>query len=365
MSSSWSKIPTDLLYSILSKLSIPDIFRSAAVCSSWSAVVDEVGRWPDDQHPQIPWLVPELQIDRNVYHFLSLSEGRVYDIPSGDPRNVKKVIGSSHGWLINIDKINVQLLNPITGAQIDLPSIPTMDDRNLHAMKAVLSSDPSRSGDYIVVFVFYSFSIQKEFLFSVSAGDEEWKMISGGAYYYDDVAFHKGKLYAVSQAEEEVGQVMVAAYDLIALDSTPTGTPVVALPDIVLDADYVGHSFCTTVNDLLIVRFLTNEYNQIKKLEVWKVDTEKGGIIPVNYLGKYALFLSEESSLCLDTSSLPKNQNLKSNSVYISMDFFVNLVYNMEDESFTSFSLPPLSFPEMQEPTLLWFTPNLLHDDPM
>ncbi|XP_042396584.1 F-box protein At2g05970-like [Zingiber officinale] len=400
MSPSWSEIPTDLLYSILSKLSTPDLFRSAAVCSHWSAVVDKLRRSPGDQRPQMPWLVPEEQflIDgdcnyQNNYNFFSLSEGRVYDIPSPATRFLKTVAGSSHGWLITVRKVSVQLLNPITQVHINLPSTPTVGGRNVEAFKAVLSSDPSRGGDYSVVFVFYSRSMRKEFLFFVNAGDEEWKMINGGGYHYDDIAFHKGKLYAVTRSEEHA-EVMVVAYDLITMDSTPTWTPVVALPDIILVFDVVSYFLCTSSDDLLLTRIMTKiseryinrrDFWNVKKseyyinmVEILKVDTEEGVIIKMNNLGKYTLFLSAASSLCIDTSSLP---DLRSNYIYVSNDlceigYRDNLVYSMEDETFISLSLPPLSSPrrrqsvfsstKLQRPALVWFAPSIaLHADPM
>ncbi|XP_042397062.1 uncharacterized protein LOC121987244 [Zingiber officinale] len=111
MSISLSEISMDLLYLILSKLSIPDLFRCAAVCSRWFVVVDEICRSHDDQHPQIPWLVPESRIlingennVRNTYDFFSLSEDREYVIPSHPPHILKKIVGSSYGWLITTDK---------------------------------------------------------------------------------------------------------------------------------------------------------------------------------------------------------------------------------------------------------------------
>ncbi|XP_042387333.1 F-box/kelch-repeat protein At1g57790-like [Zingiber officinale] len=385
MSTSWSEIPTDLLYSLLSKVSIPDLFRSAAVCSHWSAVVDKLRRSPGDQRPQIPWLVPEGQFlidgdcnSQNNYNFFSLSEGRVYDIPSPATRLLKTVVGSSHGWLITVRKVSVQLLNPITQVHINLPSTPTVGGRHLEAVKAVLSSDPSGGGDYSVVLEFYSCSMRKKFLFFVNAGDEKWTMISGGGYH-DDIVFHKGKLYAVTRCELHA-EVMVAAYDLITMDSTPTWTPVVALSDFVWGFKVVSYFLSTSSDDLLLTRIMMNEpENYINKLEVWKVDTEKCVVNTMNNLGEYSLFLSAASSLCIDTSSLP---DLKSNSIYISIDLYDigisdNLIYSMEDESFTSLSLPPLSSPrrlrrsassstKLQRPVLVWFAPSIgLHADPM
>ncbi|XP_042404533.1 F-box protein At2g05970-like [Zingiber officinale] len=382
MSTSWSEIPTDLLYLILSKLSIHDLFCSAAVCSHWSAVVDKVRRSPGDQLPQIPWLVPEEQFlingksnNRNNYNFFSLAEGRVYDIPSPS-RILKDVVGSSHGWLITVSDVSVQLLNPITRAHINLPNLPTVDDRNLEAVKAVLSSDPSRGGDYFVAFVFFCPSTQKEFLFFVNAEDEKWKMITGGDYYYDDIAFHgrhKSKLYVVV-GDDEHDEVMVVAYDLITPDSTLTSTPVVGLSDIISYFDIVWYFLCTSSDDdLLLTRIMTKKSKKnIYELEVWKIDTEKCVISTMNNLGEYTLFLSAASSLCIDTSSLP---DLKSNSIYISIDLYSigiseNWIYSMEDERFTSLSLPALSYRKRRRrwrrPVLVWFAPSIaLNADPI
>ncbi|XP_042396583.1 uncharacterized protein LOC121986698 [Zingiber officinale] len=208
----------------------------------------------------------------------------------------------------------------------------------------------------------------KEFLFFVNAGDEEWKMINEGGYHYDDIAFHKGKLYAVTRSEEHA-EVMVAAYDLITMDSTPHD---VSSADII----WVLHAQrYINIRDFWKVK--KAEY-YINIVEVLKVDTGEGVIIKMNNLGKYTLLLSAASSLCIDTSSLP---DLRSNYIYVSNDlceigYRDNLVYNMEDESFTSLSLPSLSSPrrrrsvlsstKLQRPVLVWFAPSIaLHVDPM
>ncbi|XP_042396404.1 F-box protein At2g05970-like [Zingiber officinale] len=286
--------------------------------------------------------------------FFSLSEDREYVIPSHPPHILKKIVGSSHGWLITTDKVStVQLINPITGVQIDLPSIPTMHNWNLEARKAVLSSDPSRCGDYKVVFVFFCLHELKNFLFFVSAGDEKWTMIPERLYYYANIAFHDGKLYAVSKSKENK-KLIVGAYDLSVLNSIPTRVRVADLPYI-KNFTFSMCFFCTSSDDLLIVRATIEKVSEhhLKKIKVWKVDTNNGAIIPMNNLGKYALFIGLTSSHCLDTSSLP---DLKSNSIYILNYLGESVVYNMEDKSFTSLNLPLLSSP--MRPVLVWFTPS-------
>ncbi|XP_042396401.1 uncharacterized protein LOC121986499 [Zingiber officinale] len=308
---------------------------------------------------------------------------------------LKNVVGSSHGWLITVGKASVQLLNPITRVHINLPKFPTVDGRNLEAVEAVLSSDPSRGGDYFVAFVFDCPSMEEDFLFLINAEDKKWKMITIGDYDYDydDIAFHKGKLYAVTRSKEH-DEVMVAAYDLIMLNSTPTWA-MVALPDFIWVFDVVSYFLCTSSNDLLLTRIMRKksehyinkwEVCKVKKVEdyinildVFKVDTEKGVIIKMNNLGKYTLFLSAASSLCIDTSSLP---DLRSNYIYILNDlceigYRDNLVYSMEDKTSTSVSLPPLSSrrrrwsalsspKQLQRPVLVWFALSIaLHADPM
>ncbi|KAG6502810.1 hypothetical protein ZIOFF_035098 [Zingiber officinale] len=163
MSISLSEISMDLLYLILSKLSIPYLFRCSAVCSRWFVVVDEVCRSHDDQHLRSHGLCRKAES--------SLTE---------------KIVGSA-----------IVMMR----SEIDLPPIPTMYNWNLMAMKASLSSDPSRCGDYKVVFVFFCPFEFKNFLFFVSAGDEKWTMIPRDLYYYANIAFHDGKLYAVDRGE--------------------------------------------------------------------------------------------------------------------------------------------------------------------
>jgi hypothetical protein len=116
------------------------------------------------------------------------------------------VIGSNHGWIITADeRSELHLLNPITGDQIALPSVTTIEqvkpvysnDGVLHKYafswytadevydspsaydlgelrdrlfyKAFLSSDPS-SGDYYVVLIYTPY---RQLSFA-RAGDDKW-----------------------------------------------------------------------------------------------------------------------------------------------------------------------------------------------
>ncbi|KAG6534913.1 hypothetical protein ZIOFF_008821 [Zingiber officinale] len=119
----------DVFSLIFSKLSLPQFLRSAAVCVSWSAAVRDLstrGRCFKFRG-QSPWLVlnHNPRDDPSAVTFYAFDERRMYTIPVPDPPIIDRLfLGSAHGRIITIDvRLQVQLLNPITGLQIDLPRL--------------------------------------------------------------------------------------------------------------------------------------------------------------------------------------------------------------------------------------------------
>ncbi|XP_042401522.1 F-box protein At2g14500-like [Zingiber officinale] len=235
---SWSHLPLDLFSLIFSKLSLPQFLRSAAVCASWSAAVGDLsarGRCVMFRG-QSHWLVLNNDDNRSaVVTFYALDEAREYTIPVPDPPISDRIfLGSAHGWIITMDvRLRVQLLNPIIGAQIDLPGfvllsehthpirdtagrligfrMPTIpvDEEELqvrrcptngynlthlcleqHHLKAILSADPSLGDGYTVALIQYPSGR----IFFISSGDEKWLELHC-SISIENMVFHKGKLY--------------------------------------------------------------------------------------------------------------------------------------------------------------------------
>ncbi|KAK1651842.1 hypothetical protein QYE76_069647 [Lolium multiflorum] len=201
-------LPRDILIDIFATFEIPDLVRAGSVCSSWRSVyttLRKLGKYKQSQTPCL--LYTSESAGENVAGLYSLAESKSYTLPLPDPPiRSRYVIGSSHGWIITADeRSELHLLNPITGDQIALPSVTTIEqvkpvhnndgvlhkyefswytaeevydspsiydlrelrDRLFH--KAFLSSDPS-NGDYYVVLIYTPYH-QLSF---ARAGDDKW-----------------------------------------------------------------------------------------------------------------------------------------------------------------------------------------------
>ncbi|XP_042425946.1 probable F-box protein At4g22060 isoform X2 [Zingiber officinale] len=229
----WSDLPLDLFSLVFSKLSLPQFLRSMAVCVSWSAAVCDLstrGRCFKFRG-QSPWLVlyHNPKVDPSAITFYALDERREYTIPVPDPPISDRIfLGSAHGWIITIDvRLRLQLLNPITGAQIDLPRlsrvfpsehthpirdtagcligfempIPVYDGQvrcgnnyidcleQVH-LKAILSADPSLGDGYTVALIQYP----PGRIYFTRSGDEIWFDLNN-PILIENMVFHQGKLY--------------------------------------------------------------------------------------------------------------------------------------------------------------------------
>ncbi|WOL16761.1 F-box only protein 7 [Canna indica] len=384
----WSNVPKDLLLKIFPMSEIPDILRSAAVCVSWSDAVRELRCSRLQLGNQSPWLMfsaDEGEDNPSAARFYSLSEQKTYTIPLPEPSIRERLcVGSSHGWLITADQTSeLHLLNPITVAQINLPSVLTydhiepvrdergrltgyiehtlevdykLDELRLHMyFKVILSSDPSR-GDYTVVVIHNPY---RRISF-VRAGDSKWTTLTSN-YRYVDAVFHRGQLYA------SAGQKCLVVLDL----ASPHRKPRVVVPAddqvprLILAATYLVE---TPWGDLLYVwrcRILISHVGKVihtHNFVVYKVDVEGGRLVPVERsFGDIALFLGCNNSLSL---ALP--EPIRTNCIYFTDDFILSRtvadwrhdigVFNYEDRSISG--ILPSEAPLISWPPPIWFMPK-------
>lgn len=124
------ELPLDILLEIFSHLEVPDLVRAGSVCSSWHAAYTSLCRIGSFRLHQTPCLLYTSKFfgasDVSLY---SLAEKKVYTLTLPDPPiQSRQIIGSSYGWIITVDeRCEVHLVNPITGEQIALPSITTIE----------------------------------------------------------------------------------------------------------------------------------------------------------------------------------------------------------------------------------------------
>jgi hypothetical protein len=137
----WADLPRDLLESVLARLPVLDRLRFPAVCTAWqSAAAAAVS---GSNAPLSSWLMLSFNPKARgctqrgggggdakfmEARFLSLAEGRAYVIQQPAPAVSDRLcVGSSaDGWLVTADaSLELHLLNPVTRAQVPLPSVAT------------------------------------------------------------------------------------------------------------------------------------------------------------------------------------------------------------------------------------------------
>ncbi|KAG8095219.1 hypothetical protein GUJ93_ZPchr0012g21451 [Zizania palustris] len=133
-------LPRDLLESVLDHLPVPDHLRFPSVYTTWQAA-DATSATACFWAMQSPWLMLPINPTARRYgpirgvdarpleaRFLSLSDGRAYVIPRPAPAVSDHIcVGSSDDWLVTADATSMlHLLNALTGAQVQLPSVTTL-----------------------------------------------------------------------------------------------------------------------------------------------------------------------------------------------------------------------------------------------
>uniref|UniRef100_A0A0A8XNB6 F-box domain-containing protein n=1 Tax=Arundo donax TaxID=35708 RepID=A0A0A8XNB6_ARUDO len=360
MVSTLPELPQDTLMDIFANLDIPDLMRIGSVCSSWRSAytcLRNLGKYKQSQTPCL--LYTSESAGQNVACLYSLVENRTYKLTLPEPPICSRfLIGSSNGWLITADeRSELHLVNPITGEQIALPSVITMEhvkpitdgsgivhkyelsdhtgetdyeEQSIHALnglrehlyyKAFLFPDRS-TGSYIVVLIHNPYC-QLSF---ARAGDDKWTWLPPNTCYRDCI-FMDGLLYALTSHGE------IDAFDLTA--STITMKVIV---------DKVKH-YIYDYESMYIIRAPWGDLLQVwrtidvprqedeegdapehspamclpctLKIEVYKVDMEAKELIKINSLPYHVLFLGHNNSLCLSAEEHPQ---LKANHVYFTDD---------------------------------------------
>ncbi|WVZ50797.1 hypothetical protein U9M48_002020 [Paspalum notatum var. saurae] len=122
----WSGLPLDLVALVMRGMDIPDLFRAGCVCTSWYAAYSAVRRVRipiTDAAPCLLYSSAADDPDTATLHSPSGGVGFKIRLPVPAFRS-RYVIGSGHGWVVAADEAaNLQALNPLTGAQVDLPPV--------------------------------------------------------------------------------------------------------------------------------------------------------------------------------------------------------------------------------------------------
>ncbi|CAN6308090.1 unnamed protein product [Urochloa humidicola] len=133
-------LPQEILMDIFSLLETPDLVRVGSVCCSWNSAYTSLCRFGLFKWPQTPCLIYTSEsAGDNIAFLYSLAEKKAYKLTLPEPPIHRMfLIGSSLGWLITADeRSEMHLVNPVTGEQISLPSVATIEHVTPFLMKQV------------------------------------------------------------------------------------------------------------------------------------------------------------------------------------------------------------------------------------
>ncbi|XXG72548.1 hypothetical protein AAC387_Pa07g1617 [Persea americana] len=203
----WVDLHKDLLERIHDFCTIPDQIQMQSVCKSWRSILKHaIPR-------ELPWLMmlpnnskskqeedeeeeeenPPPDVDARLFY--SLPKQKFHTIPLPEMIG-KRCCGSlQNGWLMIVDdKLDISLFHPWSKKKVDLPHRSTFKhdifECGIYHIRSALSDDGN-----VLVFL-YGFG----HLAFCRMGNAAYTVIRSGIdESMDDVIYHKGQFYAVSQ----------------------------------------------------------------------------------------------------------------------------------------------------------------------
>ncbi|KAF8731371.1 hypothetical protein HU200_016427 [Digitaria exilis] len=302
MNATLPELPHDVLMNIFATLEIPDLVRAGAVCSSWHSAYTcllDLGKYKQSQTPCL--FYTSESAGENVAFLYSLVENRSYKLTLPEPPiRSRFLIGSSNGWLITADeRSELHLVNPITGEQIALPSVvtiehvkPVFDDLgtihkyelSYHTAEKVYRQQPELLALH---------DLREELYYKISfarAWDDKWTWLPHSTGY----RLKPGRFKSIYIIQAPWG-------DLLQIWRTVD----------------VAHEWEDEYGGSPKVRTL--------KITVYKVDMDAKKLVEMKGLPYHMLFLGHNKSLCLNAEGHPK---LKSNHAYFTEDYEELTVYS-------------------------------------
>ncbi|XP_037432051.1 uncharacterized protein LOC119298849 [Triticum dicoccoides] len=392
------ELPEDIMMRVFATLEIPDLVRAGAVCNFWHSAYTALRKLGTHKQPQTPCLFYcSESSSENVACLYSLVEKRVYWLTLPEPPlHSRFLIGSSLGLLVTVDeRSEMHLVNPITGQQIALPSVTTMqhmkpicDDsgavhkyeysrhmanqaicppkiiapaalREVFHQKALVFYD-TPTGSYIVVLIHMPFG-QLSF---ARVGDGKWTWLPPHTDYFD-CTYKDGLLYAATLMGEihtfDLSGPAVTMNTIMGVDDDD---------DFEIQGAYILQAPWGGL--LLVWRLKVYSGNpddissltlHTKGIKIHEVDVAAKKLVEIDCLHGHALFLGHNQSLCLSTKECPA---LKENRVYFTDDNEYITVHkdNRRDIGLLRLdnnSWESLVFPQLWSnwPAPVWITPNL------
>ncbi|KAK6935317.1 Domain unknown function DUF295 [Dillenia turbinata] len=296
----WSEPLPEILILIARKInSVQDFLSYGLVCKSWHLAAASA----KFNKSKLPWLMlaDNNNYTENTREFFDLSNYGIIQ-----KLNLPEVKGrkcfSSHGWLITIsDDLDITLLHPLSRREISLPNLDTLglpdmlhidfNASSCYFYKAILSSSPSRSSNYVVMLIHGTLLGQAQLAFC-RAGDKYWTPIDKWFEHYSDVTHFENQFSAVDCE----GNVVV--FDV-------NGRHIVdfSVPEIFVE-NYVNRLYVVELTGklMMVCRVIEGQRENYgtRKFEVFEIDLATGFRNRIKDLGNNSIFLGFNSSISVD-----------------------------------------------------------------
>ncbi|KAH7688296.1 hypothetical protein IHE45_03G024700 [Dioscorea alata] len=342
-------------------LPLQDYIRFGAIHPSWSAMAKARYHPPDHG---FPLLIVNDGNQEGELRLFNISSQSFYplNLPHG-----YHCCGSSRGWLLIMNSsMKMCLLNPFSKAEIELPTFLLSEseyeafvdigermNKPTHELllerfivRAVLSVDPEKCSDYIIMVISYDLL----YLRFWRSGDSSWTVMNIPGYeVFWDVIWYKGAFHALSNCNEvfEVCLSPKLGFKKLARLYGPT-----TLSRYLVDC----------MGDLMIIERCvkktdTRHFYTIR-FDVHKLDEKEMEFIEVESIGDHALFIGRNSTIAIPASKFPR---CLSDSIYFTDHSPLTIhkygyedigLYNMKNKTVEMFPPKGVYTPKFQP---LWF----------
>ncbi|KAL5699059.1 SWR1-complex protein 3 [Ranunculus cassubicifolius] len=340
----WCDILDDIVDLFVQKLPpvVEEFARFGSVCKSWRA--SACNRKQQHCVQFAPWLMLAKKDDdekicddneEGIRSFYSISSKRIFNLKL--PTKGRRCWGTSYGWVVTMGlDLNINLLNPLSGRQISLPSQlmfehqyrchvePQYMCRNFIRKFAIASNSFDDQCPTVM-------AIHGEFrtLAFATPGDKSWTSLEGRlAENIKEVIYFKDHFYAV----DNHGRLRVCE-----MSATPPTTKEIASPPNCVSPTNTFY-LVEIFGDLhLVARVFYEEDEDIDEAQskvgdtsnmfsflyvtnyflVFKFDFHTRKWAEVEDLGEHALFVGNNASFCISTSNYSE---FKGNCIYFTDD---------------------------------------------
>lgn len=198
--------------------------------------------------------------------------------------------------------------------------------------KAVISANPSKSSDYIVMVIFLVGSN----LAFWRPGDLRWTVLAS-KFLLEDAIWYNGSFYVVGEKSQVCRVEYGMNKELIEITSNNNGG---LYGQKIYMIDFMGDLLLVYRIKELIVN--TTDFYRTKRFMLFKVDQENNKFIELKGIDSYALFLGSNHAMWIPTIIV--EDKTKTNIIYFSDDniytshkygFRDSGIYNIRDESVT------------------------------